>query len=147
MNKVFKLLFSSFFLIISVTNVFSNEKEKLKIGLLIPLTGENYELGQTIIKAARIAMSDIDSDQIEIIVKDTKSDAKIALRSALELKEQGIKLVIGPVFFKSLEYLGEIEDMIFISHTNKTVNLPKNVISSGVNSTSQLNTIKKFLKQ
>ena len=36
--------------------------------------------------------------------------------------------------------------MIFISHTNKTVNLPKNVISSGVNSTSQLNTIKKFLK-
>ena len=146
MNKVFKLLFSSFFLIISVTNVFSNEKEKLKIGLLIPLTGENYELGQTIIKAARIAMSDIDSDQIEIIVKDTKSDAKITLRSALELKEQGIKLVIGPVFFKSLEYLGEIEDMIFISHTNKTVNLPKNVISSGVNSTSQLNTIKKFLK-
>ena len=146
MNKVFKLLFSSFFLIISVTNVFSNEKEKLKIGLLIPLTGENYELGQTIIKAARIAMSDIDSDQIEIIVKDTKSDTKIALRSALELKEQGIKLVIGPVFFKSLEYLGEIEDMIFISHTNKTVNLPKNVISSGVNSTSQLNTIKKFLK-
>ena len=146
MNKVFKLLFSSFFLIISVTNVFSNEKEKLKIGLLIPLTGENYELGQTIIKAARIAMSDIDSDQIEIVVKDTKSDAKIALRSALELKEQGIKLVIGPVFFKSLEYLGEIEDMIFISHTNKTVNLPKNVISSGVNSTSQLNTIKKFLK-
>ena len=71
---------------------------------------------------------------------------KLHLRSALELKEQGIKLVIGPVFFKSLEYLGEIEDMIFISHTNKTVNLPKNVISSGVNSTSQLNTIKKFLK-
>ena len=146
MNKVFKLLFSSFFLIISVTNVFSNEKEKLKIGLLIPLTGENYELGQTIIKATRIAMSDIDSDKIEIIVKDTKSDAKITLGSAIELKEQGIKLVIGPVFFKSLEYLGEIEDMIFISHTNKTVNLPKNVISSGVNSTSQLNTIKKFLK-
>ena len=146
MNKVFKLLFSSFFLIISVTNVFSNEKEKLKIGLLIPLTGENYELGQTIIKATRIAMSDIDSDKIEIIVKDTKSDAKVTLRSALELKEQGVKLVIGPVFFKSLEYLGEIEDMIFISHTNKTVNLPKNVISSGVNSTSQLNTIKKFLK-
>ena len=71
---------------------------------------------------------------------------KLHLRSALELKEQGIKLVIGPVFFKSLEYLDEIEDMIFISHTNKTVNLPKNVISSGVNSTSQLNTIKKFLK-
>ena len=146
MNKVFKLLFSSFFLIISVTNVFSNEKEKLKIGLLIPLTGENYELGQTIIKATRIAMSDIDSDKIEIIVKDTKSDAKVTLRSALELKEQGVKLVIGPVFFKSLEYLDEIEDMIFISHTNKTVNLPENVISSGVNSTSQLNTIKKFLE-
>ena len=47
MNKVFKLLFSSFFLIISVTNVFSNEKEKLKIGLLIPLTGGKSSAAQT----------------------------------------------------------------------------------------------------
>jgi ABC-type branched-subunit amino acid transport system substrate-binding protein len=29
--------------------------EKIKIGLMVPLTGENKELGQSIIKAVRMA--------------------------------------------------------------------------------------------
>ena len=43
-------------------------------------------------------------------------------------------------------YLDEIQDVIFLSLTNKTNDLPKNVISSGVNSLSQLNAIKDFLE-
>ena len=58
----------------------------------------------------------------------------------------GVKIIIGPVFFDKLNYLNEVEDIIFLSLTNKTSNLPKNVISSGVNSISQLNTINKFIK-
>ena len=42
--------------------------------------------------------------------------------------------------------MDEIQDVIFLSLTNKTNDLPKNVISSGVNSLSQLNTIKNFLE-
>ena len=34
----------------------------------------------------------------------------------------------------------------YFSLTNKTFNLPANVISGGVNATSQLNAIKKFIK-
>ena len=57
-----------------------------------------------------------------------------------------LKIVIGPVFFDSLSYLDEIEDMVFLSFTNMTLDIPKNVISGGINATSQLNTIKKFLE-
>jgi len=39
----------------------------------------------------------------------------------------------------------EMKDLTFLSLTNKTLDLPKNVISAGINSTSQFNTIKKFL--
>ena len=42
--------------------------------------------------------------------------------------------------------MDEIQDVIFLSLTNKTNDLPKNVISSGVNSLSQLNAIKDFLE-
>ena len=35
--------------------------------------------------------------------------------------------------------------MIFLSLTNKTLDLPENIISTGVNSISQLRAIKKFL--
>ena len=146
MNKISKLIISTIIIIFYLINSYANEDTKLKIGLLIPISGENYELGQSIIKAVRMAMKDINTDKLEIIIKDTKSDPATTLKSANELKLEGINLTIGPVFFESLKYLDEIEDMIFLSFTNQTIDLPKNVISSGVNSTSQLNTIKKFLE-
>ena len=140
--KIFTLTFFSFLL--QYSPVFPFE-EKIKIGLLVPLSGDNKEIGQQIIKSTRIALKDINSKNIEIIPKDTKSNPNQTIKSANELKEMGIKIVIGPVFYKSLEYLDEVEDIIFVSLTNKNVNLPKNIISAGVNATSQLNTIKKFI--
>ena len=59
----------------------------------------------------------------------------------------GVKVIIGPVFYESIAYLDEIKDVTFLSLTNKTLDLPKNVISAGINSTSQLNTIKIFLEK
>ena len=147
MNKIIKVIF--FLLInhflLSFNTVIGDEK--IKIGLLVPMTGTNTELGQSIIKAVRLALKDINSDLLEIIPKDTNSKPDKTLRSALELKQQGVKIVIGPVFYNSLSYLDEIKDLTFLSLTNKTLNLPKNVISAGINSTSQFNTINKFLKQ
>ena len=124
-----------------------NANEKIKIGLLIPMTGSNKEIGQSIIKAVSLAVKDIDSNSIEIYPKDTGSRPNQTLKSAFELKEMGIKVVIGPIFHESLNYLDEIEDLTFLSLTNKTINLPENVISAGINSTSQFNTIKKFLEE
>ena len=83
---------------------------------------------------------------IEIIPKDTANKPNKTLKSAFELKEMGVRVVIGPVFHESLAYLDEMKDLTFLSLTNKTLDIPKNVISAGINSTSQLNTIKKFLE-
>ena len=93
-----------------------------------------------------MALEDINTDKIEIYPKDTASDPIKTLTSATQLKDMGIKIVIGPVFYKNLIDLDKLDDIIFLSLTNKTLNLPKNVISSGVNATSQLNAIKKFIK-
>jgi hypothetical protein len=121
--------------------------EKIKIGLMVPLTGSNKELGQSIMKAVRLAVKDINNDLLEIIPKDTASKASKSLKSAFELKQMGVKIVIGPIFYESISYLDEIKDITFLSLTNKTLDLPKNVISAGINSTSQFNTIKKFIEK
>jgi len=146
MNKFIKIIF---FTLLNLSLLFlysAKAVEKIKIGLLVPMTGSNKDLGQSIIKAARLAVKDIDSDLIEIIPKDTATKPNKTLKSAFELKEMGVKVVVGPIFHKSLMYLDEIRDLTFLSLTNKTLDLPKNVISAGINSTSQLNTIKKFLE-
>ena len=146
MNKIFKIIFILHLSIFSFPELGNAEEEKIKIGLLVPITGENKELGQLIIKSTRMALNDIRSNKIEIYPKDTNSNPNKTLQSALQLKEMGIKIVIGPIFYKNLESLNNVEGMTFLSLTNKTENLPKNVISSGVNATSQLNAIKKFLE-
>jgi ABC-type branched-subunit amino acid transport system substrate-binding protein len=147
MNKIFTILFLLFLNYLFFSNPSIAEENKLKIGLLIPLSGDDAEIGKQIIKATRMALKDINSNQLEVFPKDTQSDPNITLSSAIELRNIGVNLIIGPVFHKNLIYLDEVNDLTFLSFTNKTLDLPKNVISTGINSTSQLRTIKKFLKQ
>jgi hypothetical protein len=147
MRKFIKIIY---LVIITFPLLFLNlakASEKLKVGILAPMTGPNKNLGQSIIKSIRLAVKDIDSNLIEVIPKDTSSSPEKTLQSANELKKMGVRIVIGPIFYENLIYLNEVDDLTFLSLTNKTLDLPKNVISAGVNSTSQLNTIKKFLKE
>ena len=147
MNKFIKIIF---FILLSYSYLFFNmvkAEEKIKIGLLVPMTGSNKDLGQTIIKAVKLAVKDIDSNLIEIIPKDTATKPNKTLKSAFELKEMGVRIIIGPVFHESLTYLDEMKDLTFLSLTNQTLDIPRNVISAGINSTSQLNTIKKFIEK
>ena len=145
MKKIIKiiLLFTLTFLL-STGKAFANKK--IKIGLLVPLTGKNSEIGQSIIKSTRLAINKIDNASIEIIPMDTQSSPESTLNAANDLAELGIKIIIGPVFNENQVYLDELKDVTFLSLTNKNDNFSKNIINAGINATSQLNTIKKFLE-
>ena len=91
-----------FFILVNLYPLNIWAEEKLKIGLLVPITGDNKELGEQIIKSTRIALEDINTKNLEIYLKDTNSNPNKTVKSALELKEMGVKIVIGPVFFNSL---------------------------------------------
>ena len=145
MKKIIKIiLFLTLTLLISVEEILANEK--IKIGLLIPLTGKNSEIGQSIIRSTRLAVNKINNLLIEIVPKDSESSPEGALRGARELTKLGIKIIIGPVFNENLIYLDELDGVTFLSLTNKNNNFSKNIINAGINATSQLNAIKKFLK-
>ena len=146
MNKIFKFFLYIILNFLIVSFSLSAEETKIKIGLLVPLTGNNSEIGNQIVKSVQLALKDINNNQIEIFPRDTQSNPDVTLRSATELQQNGINLVIGPIFYESLANLDQVSDMTFLSLTNKTLDLPKNVISSGINSTSQINAIKKFLE-
>ena len=138
------IIISTLSLIAFFQNSFSNEK--IQIGLIVPTSGNYSQLGNSIIKSVRLAINKIDDDRIEIIPKNTNSNPIDSLRVSKELHDQGIRIVIGPVFNESTKYLDELKDMTFISLTNKIYGNSSNVISAGVNAISQINTIKKFTK-
>ena len=145
MNKIIKIiLFLAFGFLITPVALLANEK--IRIGLLVPLTGKNSEIGQSIIKSTRLAINTINNASIEIIPKDTQSNPEVTLAATKELANSGIKIVVGPVFNESLIYLDELSELTFLALTNKNDNFSKNIINAGINATSQLNAIKKFIE-
>ena len=146
MLKIIKIiLLVPIIFLLSLKGLWANEK--IKIGLLVPLTGNDSEIGQSIVKSTRLAVNKINNSIIEIIPKDTKSDPTKTLQSAKELSELGVKIIIGPVFNSNLIYLSELKDITFLSLTNKNKNYSKNIINAGINATSQLKAIDKFIKK
>tara|TARA_B100000787_G_scaffold3486_1_gene2627 strand:- start:119 stop:1276 length:1158 start_codon:yes stop_codon:yes gene_type:complete len=147
MKKIIKII-----LLLTLTLSFSVltkevfASKKIKIGLLIPLSGKNSEIGSSIIKSTQLAVNKINNLSIEIIPMDTQSNPEGTLAAAKELAKLGVKIIIGPVFNENLIYLDELAEVTFLSLTNKNDNYSKNIINAGINAASQLNTIKKFLE-
>ena len=108
--KFFKILFVVIYFLI-IGQAYAQET-KIKIGLLVPLTGDNAELGKQILNSTRLALKDINSNKIEIYPKDTQSDPNKALQSAIKLKQMGVNIVIGPVFYENIIYLDEIDNTV-----------------------------------
>ena len=119
----------------------------LKIGVLLPLSGEYKDIGQSFLKAIQLALYDISNKNIKIYPKDSKGNAQDAYTSAKEFEELGIKIVIGPIFHKSLNKLGELNKITFISLTNKTLKIPQNTIAFGININSQVEALNNYFKK
>ena len=86
MNKILKILvFVSLTLFNQSTIAISLEKN-IKIGLLIPLSGDNKEIGQQIIKSTRVALKDINSKK-EVLDNQIDEEIKKAEQEIVSLKK------------------------------------------------------------
>jgi len=136
------------FTINSVSCAQESENTKiLKIGVLLPLSGKFQDIGESFLKSIQLSLYEISNENIKIYPKDSKGNALDSYLSAKEFESEGITIVIGPIFYESLERLGEIDKITFISLTNKTRGIPKNIIAFGINSDSQILILKKYFDE
>ncbi len=149
MKKIITFLILTY-LLFTINSGRANEnlnENNLKVGVLLPLSGEFQDIGESFLKAIQLALYDISNENIKILPKDSKGNALNAYQAAKEFEKEGIKIVIGPIFYESLERLGEVNDITFISLTNKTKEIPKNTIAFGVNIESQIEALKKYFNK
>ena len=138
---------------LSLSNFYCLAKEAksdegiLKVGLIVPLSGKHQEIGKSVLNSIRLALSKINNNQIEIFPKDNYSNPEKTLFAARQLEREGIQMVIGPIFHQNLIYLGEVQNLTFLSLSNKTTTIPRNVITIGINANSQINAIVDFIKK
>jgi len=138
---------------LSLSNFYCLAKEAksdegiLKVGLIVPLSGRHQEIGKSVLNSIRLALSKINDNKIEIFPKDNYSNPEKTLFAAKQLEKEGIQIVIGPIFHQNLIYLEEVQNLTFLSLSNKTKIIPKNVITIGINANSQISAIVNLIKK
>ncbi len=78
------------------------KSEKLKIGVLLPLTGKYSYIGQSFLDTMQMVVYENKSIDSELIIKDTKANPSLAKKATKELVEQNVDIILGPFFSSSL---------------------------------------------
>ncbi|GIR46628.1 MAG: hypothetical protein CM15mP56_2040 [Alphaproteobacteria bacterium] len=69
---------------------------------MLPLSGEHSEIGNLILNAIEMAIFQTEENKLELHIKDTEAKPDKAKKVLSELIDEGVKVVIGPLFSKSL---------------------------------------------
>ena len=124
MKKLLNLIF-----FISITFIFTSKlfaiEEKIKIGLLLPLTGQNQDIGKSVLRSVNLAINKIDDPILEIYPKNNLDNPDDNIKAAQELYNQGVRIFIGPIFDKNIKNLEKFNDAIFITFSNKNKTIQK----------------------
>ena len=76
--------------------------KKLKIGVLLPLTGQYAYIGQSLLDTMQIVIYENKKIESELIIKDTKANPSLARKAAKELVAENADVILGPFFSSSL---------------------------------------------
>ena len=120
----------------------------LKIGVLLPLTGEHKELGNLILNALEMALFQSDNKKLKLIIRDTKADPKTTKKVFEEFLDNNIKIFIGPLYSKSLasieSFVSEKKIKVF-ALTNNSNLAKKGIWTFGVDPQQQTRKILNFI--
>ncbi|MDB5413388.1 MAG: hypothetical protein JWR10_1723 [Rubritepida sp.] len=73
------------------------EGPRVRVGLLLPLTGGNGPLGQSMLNAAQLALFDQGDRRVEVLPRDTRGTPAGAADAARNLLSQGAVALAGPL--------------------------------------------------
>ena len=147
MKKIITIILT-YIILFASSNLLGNENNKLKIGLLAPLSGEYSQLGNSLLYSLQLALEEIDDEKLFIIPRDSGFNDKNKIKTAVEdLRSQGVKIVIGPISNDDFENVKNYSNMIFLSPSNISPEFTSNIISIGISLESQLLSLIDFIKK
>lgn len=78
-------------------------RQKVRVGILLPLSGPQKNLGKGLLNAAQMALFDTAAENFELVPRDTQGTAEGAAVAAQEAIDAGAQLLIGPLFGHSVK--------------------------------------------
>lgn len=77
-------------------------RQDLRIGLLLPLTGQGAVAGEALLHAAELALFDMNDARVTLIPADTTGSPAGAERAVRTLLDQNVQIILGPLFATSV---------------------------------------------
>jgi len=84
------------------------ESERIKVGLILPLSGDRASLGQAMLNGAQLALFDATSSNIALEVRDDAGAVAPAAQAAQSAIADGAQLILGPVFAQNVKAVGPV---------------------------------------
>ena len=111
--------------------VLPTDETRHRIALLVPLSGQNGEVGQSIANATTMAILDTNADNLRITTYDTSKGARVAAAKALA---DGNRLILGPLLSQNVNDVSSVTastNVPLISFSNDTGVAGANVFVMG----------------
>ena len=83
------------------------QKGVTKVGLLLPLSGRNAGLGQSMLDAAQLALFDVGDPGIVLLPRDTEGPQGAA-GAAQDAIDDGAQILLGPIFADAIRAAGPV---------------------------------------
>src|SRR5690606_35013779 len=77
--------------------------DKIKIALLVPLSGSSVGLGEIMLNAAELALFDIGDPRLEVLPFDTQGTAYGAKHAVTNAIKNDVSLILGPIYSEEAE--------------------------------------------
>ncbi len=83
---------------------------RAKVAVLLPLTGsaQSAAVAKGMKQAAELALFELNNPGFQLIVKDTKASAEGATAAAAAAASEGVELIIGPLYARSVTAVGQV---------------------------------------
>ena len=125
------------------------QSETLNVGLMLPLSGEHYQIGQSLLNSAQLAITKTGNKKIVFHLVDTGNDEKL-LTDIYELLEQDMNIFIGPIFSNKVRQIKEIikdKNIPIISLSNNSNLKDKGLYIFGLTLEDEINELLNFSYQ
>jgi len=122
------------------------KNKNIKVGLMLPLTGKHYQIGNSLLNASQLALSKTQNKDIKFLVRDTGNEDNIT-KNFYSLLNEDIDIILGPIFSKNIlkiQPLVKDEDIQIITFSNNTKVTQNNLYIFGLTLEDEVQSILEY---
>ena len=127
-------------------NLIEIDDKIFRIGLLLPLSGEFYQIGKSLLDSAQLALEKTSNKNLEFYIVDTGEENQL-YKNISYLISNDVDLILGPIFTKTVlkvkEYLDD-QNIPIITFSNNSEVSGRNVYVFGLTIEDELNSIYEY---